>query len=140
VSGGTSSMMLKPWPSRRSRCCMTHRHTAQTMWMIEDEAHAEPQGEFDSLDNALGELRRRADMPWDVAPNVAPCASWRTCGRRYGVVEFDTAESPWREIQRIPSWIFLLTASSGSSRLIQALHHDTAPNRPLQPSSGAGRE
>ena len=69
--------------------------------MIEDEAHAEPQGEFESLDSALAELRRRAGTPWDVAPNVAPCTSWRTCGRRYEVVEFDTAESPWREIQRL---------------------------------------
>ena len=71
------------------------------MWMIEDEAHAEPQGEFESLDSALAELRRRAGIPWDIAPNAAPCTSWRTCGRRYEVVQFDTAESPWREIQRV---------------------------------------
>ena len=71
------------------------------MWMIEDEAHAEPQGEFESLDNALAELRRRALLPWDVAPNIAPCASWRTCGRKYDVVEFATSESPSREIQRV---------------------------------------
>ena len=69
--------------------------------MIEDEAHAEPQGEFDSLESALAELRRRALTPWDAAPNVAPCTSWQTCGRRYEVVEFDTAQSPRREIQRI---------------------------------------
>jgi hypothetical protein len=71
------------------------------MWMIEDEAHAEPQGEFDSRDSALAELRRRALVPWDVAPNVAPCTAWQTCGRRYEIVEFDTAQSPWREVQRV---------------------------------------
>src|SRR6185436_11639562 len=81
----------------RRRVSVNGRGTARSMWMIEDEAHAEPQGEFESLDSALAELRRRAGMPWDAAPNVAPCTSWRTCGRRYEVVEFDTAESPWRE-------------------------------------------
>ena len=55
------------------------------MFVIEDEAHAEPQGEFDSLESAIAELRRRADMPWDAAPNLPPCTNWRTCGRRYEV-------------------------------------------------------
>jgi hypothetical protein len=59
------------------------------MWRIEDDAHAELQGEFDSFESALAELRRRALIPWDVPPNVAPCRSWKTCGRVYEVVEFD---------------------------------------------------
>ena len=71
------------------------------MWRIEDEAHAELHGECDSFESALAELRRRALIPWDVAPNVAPCTSWKTCGRVYEVVEFD-AQSPSRTLQRIP--------------------------------------
>jgi hypothetical protein len=71
------------------------------MFVIEDEAHAELQGEFESLDGALEELRRRAVISWDVDPNVAPCTSWRTCGRRYEVVEYDTTQVPWRERQRL---------------------------------------
>ena len=74
---------------------------AQTVFLVEDEFHAEPQGEFDSLESALAELRRRAEMPWDAAPNRAPCGSWRTCGRQYVVIEFDTTQSPRQEKQRL---------------------------------------
>jgi hypothetical protein len=72
------------------------------MFVIEDEAHAEPQGEFDTFEDALAELRRRAAIPWDQPPNVAPCASWKTCGRRYEVIEYDTSQTPWRELTRVP--------------------------------------
>jgi hypothetical protein len=71
------------------------------MFVIEDELHAEPQGEFESYEDALDELRRRAAMPWDRPPNVAPCTSWRTCGRTYEVVEYDARQTPWRELQRV---------------------------------------
>jgi hypothetical protein len=44
------------------------------MFIIEDEQHAEPQsGEFESIADALAELKRRAMLPWDQPPNVAPC-------------------------------------------------------------------
>ncbi|MDT7602765.1 MAG: hypothetical protein QOF61_762 [Acidobacteriota bacterium] len=69
-------------------------------WVIEDEAHSEWQGEFDTLSGALAELRRRAEIPWDQEPNQAPCQSWRTCGRRYEIIEFDATELPWRELSR----------------------------------------
>jgi hypothetical protein len=72
----------------------------QVVFVIEDETHAEPQGEFDTRDAAIAELRRRETIPWDVAPNVAPCMSWRTCGRRYEIVEYDTSTEPWREVNR----------------------------------------
>jgi hypothetical protein len=74
----------------------------KSTFVIEDESHAEPQGEFDTLDAAIAELKHRALIPWDAEPNVAPCVSWRTCGRRYEVVEFDSAERPWRELRRFP--------------------------------------
>ena len=64
------------------------------MIYIEDEIHAEHQGEFASFDEAIAELRRRAKLPWDRPPNVAPCTSWKTCGRNYAVVELDTSEQP----------------------------------------------
>lgn len=50
-------------------------------FVIEDEFHAEWQGEFASEQEALVELQRRAQIPWDHEPNQAPCTSWRTCGR-----------------------------------------------------------
>lgn len=68
------------------------------MFVIEDEWHAEWIGEYVSREEALAELRRLAKLPWDDAPNVCPCMSWRTCGRRYHIVEFDTSADPWRRL------------------------------------------
>ena len=70
------------------------------MFVIEDERHAEGQGEFATFEEAVAELQRRSILPWDEAPNVAPCMSWKTCGRNYEVIEYDTSSTPWREIQR----------------------------------------
>ena len=72
------------------------------MFQIEDEAHAEPQGRFGSYEAAMSELRRRAMVPWDKPPNRCPCLSWRTCGRKYEIVEYDDACQPWRELRRVP--------------------------------------
>ena len=74
------------------------------MFKIEDERHAEPQaGEFSSLAAVASELRRLAQMPWDQAPNVAPCTNWKTCGRTYEVVEYDNSTQPWQELKRVPA-------------------------------------
>jgi hypothetical protein len=71
------------------------------MFVIEDERHDELQdGEFASLAEVMVELRRRATIPWNEAPNVAPCTSWQSCGRTYEVVEYDTTASLWKQIQR----------------------------------------
>lgn len=73
------------------------------MFVIEDEQHAEPQdGRFDSLADAVAELKRIASIPWDQPPNIAPCTSWRTCGRSYEVIEYDDSVRPWKELRRIP--------------------------------------
>jgi hypothetical protein len=81
------------------------------MFRIEDERHAEPQeGEYQSLAEAVAELRRRALLQWDERPNVAPCQQWRTCGRSYEIVEYDTSSTPWRELSRLP---YLEVAASG---------------------------
>ena len=61
---------------------------------IEDERHAEPQGEFSCIQHAIAELKRRADIPWDQNPNLAPCMNWETCGRAYEVVEYDNSQTP----------------------------------------------
>jgi len=69
------------------------------MFVIEDEWHAEPQrGEFKSLEEAIDELRRRTQIPWNTEPNLAPCMSWRTCGRNYEIIEYDTTHTPWEVI------------------------------------------
>ena len=72
------------------------------MFIIEDELHAEEQdGEFVTLEDVVAELRRRANIPWDVEPNQAPCTSWEKCGRRYEVVEFEISDSSRKEVRRV---------------------------------------
>jgi hypothetical protein len=71
------------------------------MFVIEEEAHSEPQeGSFRTRAEAITELQRRALIPWNEEPNCAPCSSWRNCGRRYEIVEYDDTASPWVELSR----------------------------------------
>jgi hypothetical protein len=72
-----------------------------TLFVIEDEAHAEWIGEFLTMDDAWGELRRLSAIAWDQEPNRAPCRGWTTCGRDYVLIEFDDLANPWREIRRM---------------------------------------
>jgi hypothetical protein len=71
------------------------------MFMIEDETHCESAGRFGTFEDALAELRKRADVPWDMEPNRAPCVGWRTCGRTYEIVEYDDSQIPWRPLNRV---------------------------------------
>jgi hypothetical protein len=69
------------------------------LWFIEDELHAELQdGQFLTREDAVSELRRRAHLPWDTEPNLAPCTSWRTCGRRYELIERSDSEEKSRSL------------------------------------------
>jgi hypothetical protein len=79
------------------------------MFVIEDEIHAEWQGEYASLQEAVAEIRRRAKIPWGQPPNVAPCMSWSTCGREYVIIEFDESQTPLMELRRMP--VLEVTAS-----------------------------
>jgi hypothetical protein len=72
------------------------------VFVIEDEIHAEWCGQYVSFEEAMAELRRRATIPWDEVPNVAPCGSWQTCGREYLVIEYDDSQSPWAEVLTVP--------------------------------------
>lgn len=72
------------------------------MFVIEDEIHAEWCGEFTTFQEALSELQSRSKVQWDQQPNVCPCSSWKSCGREYSIVEFDTSIEPWRQIKRTP--------------------------------------
>lgn len=71
------------------------------MVVIEDEYHRELQGRFATLSDAMGELAKRATIPWDEEPNRAPCQRWRTCGRNYELIEYDDSQVPWKELRRI---------------------------------------
>jgi hypothetical protein len=67
---------------------------------IYDKFHAEIHGEFATLDDAVSELQRRAEIPWDQEPNCAPCTGWASCGRAYEVIEYETHGSE-RQVRRM---------------------------------------
>ena len=69
--------------------------------VIEDELHAELQDEFATLDDAVRELRRRAAIPWDSEPNIAPCQSWATCGRIYELIEYEDTDGSAKQLRRM---------------------------------------
>ena len=68
------------------------------VFRIEDQIHADTWGDFATLEEAMKELERRSNIPWDQEPNLAPCADWRTCGRMYVVIEMDDSSGSWREL------------------------------------------
>ncbi len=70
------------------------------IFVIEDEAHAEWQGEYATFEDVVSELKKRMNIPWDQKPNICPCISWQTCGRNYEIVEYDTEGELWKEIKR----------------------------------------
>jgi hypothetical protein len=99
---------------------MVAKQRRNAMFVIEDEKHAEPQaGEFSTLAEAISELKRRAALPWDEPPNVAPCTNWRNCGRSYEAIEYDTSANLWRELQRIP---VLEVTAVGAKWLLDVVH------------------
>jgi len=74
------------------------------MFRIEDDIHAELQeGAYTTFDEAMTELRRRARLPWNETPNIPPCTSWRTCERKYTIIEYDESVDPWHELRRTPA-------------------------------------
>ena len=72
----------------------------QTTFIIEDESHAEQQGEFKTYKDAFSELQQRANIPWDEIPNRCPCTNWENCERNYQIIEYDTTQTPWKELKR----------------------------------------
>ena len=74
-----------------------------TLFVIEDETHSEQCSKHATLEEAVARLKQLAALPWNEQPNMAPCTSWRTCSRRYEVVEYETGSHPWKERRRIPA-------------------------------------
>lgn len=67
------------------------------MFAIEDERHWEVIGNFHTHQQAIEALRNLASLPWDHGQNKPPCTTWKQCGRRYQLVEY---EGEWLEISR----------------------------------------
>ena len=71
-----------------------------TIFVIADRSHSDWLKKCATLDAAWAELRRLAVAGWDQDPNRAPCQGWRSCGRDYAIIEFDTTVVPWRPLRR----------------------------------------
>ena len=105
-----------------NRTVRRQRSARVPMFIIEDELHAEQQdGEFTSFQEALVELKRRAALPWDRSPNVAPCTSWRTCGRKYEIIEYDDSTRPWKQL----SCVAMLEISAKGARWLVGVSTST---------------
>ena len=72
----------------------------QTTFIIEDEFHAEQQGGFKTFKDAFSELQQRASIPWNEIPNRCPCTNRENCERNYQIIEYDTTQTPWKELTR----------------------------------------
>ena len=65
-------------------------------FVIEDDFHAEAMGEpFGNVRDAVAELLRLGELPWDSVPNRAPCVGWDACGRDYWLIEYE-GDASWR--------------------------------------------
>jgi hypothetical protein len=76
-------------------------YNCNAMVAVVDVIHCERQAIFDSFEEAIAELRRRAAIPHDGEPNRAPCTSWRTCGREYHILEYGDATTPWTLLRAV---------------------------------------
>lgn len=75
----------------------------KAVFAVDDDTHSEAMSKHDTFEEALAEIKRLATLPWDSEPNMAPCANWRNCGRRYDIVEFEMSSNErWRERSRTP--------------------------------------
>jgi hypothetical protein len=91
------------------------------IFVIEDQTHAEWMGQFASLEEAWSELGRLSLIQWNEKPNTAPCQSWRTCGRDYEILEYETSALPWTLVRRLAG---LEVSANGVAWGPDAPHHD----------------
>lgn len=64
-----------------------------TSFSLFDEIHCEHVDSYPNFADALAEVARRCELPWDASPNRAPCRSWKTCGRKYQIREYASKTS-----------------------------------------------
>ena len=104
------------------------------MITIEDRIHCQRVAECETLDEAISELRYLASIPWDQAPNRAPCKSWRTCGRDYELREVDDTQVPWKTLRRVFALKLSRNGVIWASDLEEKWH--SADDPPASASSG----
>lgn len=65
-----------------------------TIFVVQDEFHAEQMGRFADHGSAIAYLERLKAEP-SAPENRPPCTSWRTCRRDYALLEYDDTTRPW---------------------------------------------
>jgi len=70
-----------------------------SIWILEDDAHAEPIGEYSSFDRAEMEMKKRLNLPKSHELNRGPCSN-PNCPRTYLIIEYDNSCVPWKHIQK----------------------------------------
>jgi hypothetical protein len=104
------------------------------MIALEDDIHCERVGHFVTFEEAIAELTRRAAIPWDRPPNVAPCTSWRTCGRDYRLLEYDTSSTPWTPLRSVA----VLAVSAAGAKWVEGFERDWSAAGDERPRGSTG--
>lgn len=81
------------------------KNRMEKIFVIEDEAHAETHGKYQSFEDAVTELKKLTHLSWNEDPNKAPCVGWENCGRNYKIIEYNVSSNDWQEIKRTPGLI-----------------------------------
>ena len=71
-----------------------------TIYIIEDQIHAEWLGKYESLPLAIQELKRLSSISFGTSPNKCPCSNSADCSREYEIIEYKTESDPWQELRR----------------------------------------
>jgi len=71
-------------------------------YIIEDQIHCEWIWKYNSISDATSELQRLLKLPWNKDKNLAPCMSYKTCGREYELIEYNIKWDIWDEVSRYP--------------------------------------
>jgi len=77
-----------------------------TVFVVDDDMHADRLGEFATIADAWAELRRVASLPFDQEPNQPPCGNWQNCRRSWYIIEYDNTQKPWRQLRTISALEF----------------------------------
>ena len=84
-----------------------------TIYVIEDEAHAEWCGEFPTFESALNELKVRANIPWDSKPNQCPVRIGRVAAEIMKLLSLMTQTNHGKSYQELLCYKYRLKVSYG---------------------------
>ena len=72
--------------------------TENSTYLIEDDFHADSLGEtYSTLEDALAEVHRIINLPFEQEPHSPPCTSWRQCQREI-VIKRSSNTARWPQV------------------------------------------